>query len=172
MTSVAVVGGYGGSGRFRRIIGVRSAGSARPGVEWSHYRREGTWRPHRAGRRCSRQCRGDYFAWRRRRRGCWTTRWPWCSSARCGRSCTTSSIRCSPARSLASLARLSAPAAGMPRTGWLLAPSRSTSSWARGLTRSRGGARTCSAPSGCSRLITLPPRPGSWSGSGPRASAQ
>ena len=49
--------------------------------------------------------------------------------------------------------------------GWLLAPSPSTSSWGRGLTRSRGGARTCLAPLWCSRLITLPPRPGSSSGS-------
>jgi hypothetical protein len=38
------------------------------------------------------------------------------------------------------------------------------SSWARGLTHSRGGARTCSARSGCSRSITLPPRPGRSSG--------
>ena len=75
-------------------------------------------------------------------------------------------IRCSLARSSARSARLSALAAGTPRTGWRLAPSPSTSSWARDLTRSRGGARTCSAPSGCSRLITLPPRPGSSSESG------
>ena len=105
----------------------------------------------------------DAFALRKRRRGYWTTHSPWYSSARGGRSYVKGSNRCFLAKSSARPARLSALAAGTPRTGWLLAPSPSTSSWGRGLTRSRGGARTCSTPSRCLRLITLLPRLGSSS---------
>ena len=41
---------------------------------WSKYREGDAWRRHRAGRRCSRRWGEGCFAWRRRPRGCLTTR--------------------------------------------------------------------------------------------------
>jgi hypothetical protein len=117
--------GYGRQGASGASCEVRGVGGRGQHAGFWPARRN-AWKARRAGRRCLRPCRVDCFAWRRRRRGYWTMCWPWCLSARYGSSCETSSIRCSPARSAASPVRLSAPAAGTPRTGWLLVPSRST----------------------------------------------